>query len=127
MIFSGHVQFLRCSACGREYSCVTPTSVLPMLAIVVLGTLQWIGVLSVFAWHKAVVVLVAILSGILFPIGLLLLVGLWGQWRLTECPKCGSKLAVVGGGFYDGCVPGPAELVIYVAAVAVPYVIGKSV
>ena len=41
------------------------------------------------------------------------------------CVECGGKLEVTQSGFYDGLIPHPIELLIYVLAIAVPYVLEK--
>jgi hypothetical protein len=44
-----------------------------------------------------------------------------GKLRRGICSKCGAKLIHRGGGFYDGIVPNPWELLIYVLAVALAF------
>ena len=41
--------------------------------------------------------------------------------RSKRCPKCGGELKIVGGGFYDGIVPNPWELLVYLLTIALGY------
>jgi hypothetical protein len=41
--------------------------------------------------------------------------------RSKRCPKCGGELNIVGGGFYDGIIPDPWELLVYLLTIALGY------
>lgn len=43
--------------------------------------------------------------------------------RLKRCPKCKGELKIVGGGFYDGMVPNPWELLVYVLTIGLGYLV----
>ena len=123
MIFSGHVILYKCEACASEYSNVTPTSLLPMVAVVALATSPWARVLSRVMPYRRL----AVAGGVVAAIASLWLMYMWvealttGRLRRGICPKCGAKLERTGGGFYDGVAPNPWELLIYVLVVALAF------
>ncbi len=121
MFFSGHVGYYRCKECGAEFTNVTPSSILPMVCTVVLSATFWNALVYRYVPSKWVSV----------PAGVLLAVlSLYSTWLLLEylitgsmkrCLKCRGALEVTGGGFYDGLLPNPWELGIYLICVAVPF------
>ncbi len=123
MIFSGGVSFYKCETCTSEYSNITPTSLLPIAGVIALATGPWSRVLSPvipFKW-LAVVLGVAVSIASLWLIYSLIEALTTGKLRRGICPKCGAKLTRTGGGFYDGIVPNPWELFIYVLVIALAF------
>jgi hypothetical protein len=123
MIFSGHVNFYKCKACASEYSNVTPTSLLPIAAVVALATGPWARVLSrviPYRWLSVTVGVVAAI-GSLWLIHWLVEALTTRKLRRGICPKCGAMLERAGGGFYDGIVPNPWELLIYALVIALAF------
>ncbi len=123
MIFSGHVSYYKCQACASEFSNVTPSSLLPIAAVVAFATVGWSRVLSRVVPYRWLAVVLGVLVSIasLWLIYALIEALTTRKLRRGVCPKCGAKLAPAGGGFYDSIVPEPWELIIYALAVALAF------
>lgn len=120
MIFSSCVQFYRCQACASEYSSVTPTSLLPITAVIAFTTGPWARVASRVVPYRWLCVVLGVVAAIasLWLIYALVEALTTGKLRRRICPKCGAKLARTGGGFHHGIVPDLGELLIYILAIA---------
>ena len=123
MIFSGGVSLYKCEACASAYSNVTPTSLLPIAVVVTFATGPWTRVLSrIIAYRWLSVVLGIVVSFVtLWLIYSLVEVLTSGKLRRGICPNCGANLVRTGGGFYDGIVPNPWELLIYALTIALAF------
>lgn len=123
LIFSGHVTSYRCDGCAAEYAHVTPTSLLPIAAVVALVTGPWSRALSRVIHYRWLCVGFGFVAAIA-SLGLTykLLEALTTRaLRRAICPVCGAKLAHTGSGFYDGFAPNPRELLIYAFVIALAF------
>jgi hypothetical protein len=92
------------------------------------------GTVATFAsvlWGRLIAKLISI-AFVAYAAGLVVAVAsLWLFFELLEslttrklrkgiCPSCGGSLERVGGGFYDGIMPNPWELLIYILVIAIP-------
>lgn len=125
MIFSGHTKGFRCADCGYECGDTLPTSILPMLAVVGIGMSQWFKVFAMFEWNRLVTIGVALVLAVLFPYLVFQMFEIPSKILLRKCRKCGGQLEVTYSGFYDGCMPHPIELFIYVISIVTPYLIWR--
>ena len=123
MLFSGHSRHLRCGGCGWEYSDAKPTSIIPMLAVIGVATTQWSFVLTPVLGRTILRVPAAVLLTILSIVAVFAVVDLATRLYLSKCRSCGGELTAVGGGFYDGFVPHPIELLVYAWTVVLPIII----
>ncbi len=126
MFFSGSVKSYKCTGCDRKFSAVVPTSVIPMLTVVIMATTIWARNISQFFDLSPRA------SLFVFPIGLVLAIGSFiltfmllqeafsGWEKSRKCPDCGGDLEGVGGGFLDGGTPSLQELLLYAIVVGVP-------
>jgi hypothetical protein len=129
MLFSGGVRVYKCTKCASEYSDVTPTSLLPMAVVVGLTSAGWTGVFSNFVPN----------NGLTIPLGVILgIASLWFTYAIVDalttrklrkgiCPKCGAAMTRTAGGFYDGMIPNPWELLIYALTIALPFIVTAAV
>jgi hypothetical protein len=115
MIFSAGFDSFRCTQCKAECQNVIPTSILPMMAVCGFSGSYWARLLRHWLWDHWFFNIVG------FAVAFLTL---WLIYEIIErvtnhavrsghCPRCGSALERIGGGFYDGCAPNPWELMIY--------------
>ena len=125
MIFSGHTRGFKCARCGFECSDTSPTSLLPMLAVVGFGTSQWVRILVRLEWNPYATWIAGLVLAVLLPYFLYQLLELVSKLLLRGCAKCGGPLEPTYSGFYDGCLPHPAEVLIYVISVITPYLIWR--
>jgi len=126
MLFSGSVKSYKCSNCDRNFSVVTPTSVIPMLIVVFVAAAIWAGNISEFFDLSSRGLLIAFPIGVALAIGSFLLTFVLLQrafsgWEESgKCPGCGGALKGVGGGFLDGATPSRQEVLLYAIVVVVP-------
>ncbi len=125
MIFSGHSQGFKCADCGYECGSTVPTSILPMLAVVGIGAGQWGKLLARFGCNWFVTLVAGLVLGVLFPYAVFQMFEIPGRLMLKKCRKCGGRLETTYSGFYDGCMPHPIELLIYVVSIVTPYLIRR--
>ncbi len=125
MIFSGAVGYYRCEACASEYTNVTPTSLLPMGTVVAVTAAPWARVASRFITYRWLSFAIGLAAAILSLCLIYALVEALttSKVRRRVCPKCGAGLSKIGGGFYDGIVPNPWELLIYLLTVALGFAV----
>ncbi len=123
MLFSAGVDLYRCNDCDDEFENAVPTSIIPMAITCVLAGSQWAVILDrVFGKFWAFNILGFVTA----------FVTLWLIYECVErlannalrtghCPKCGSKLERIGGGFADGCIPNPRELLVYALTIVLGF------
>ncbi len=123
MLFSAGFTDYQCTACEERYSNISPTSIIPMGFTCAVAGAFWARVIrqtSFDHWSMNVVGFV------------IAFMTLWGIYSIVDrlttsnlrskrCPKCGGELRIVGGGFYDGVVPNPWELLVYLLTIALGY------
>ena len=126
MLFSRSAKSYNCLKCNRNFSEVTPTSVIPMLIVIITSTVIWAGNISEFFKLKSIWLLLALLLGFVLTIGIffltfLLLQNAFVPWaKRMKCPECGGDLESTGGGFIDGVNPGLQELLLYIIVTVLP-------
>ena len=129
MLFSGSVKSFKCLKCDRIYSEVTPTSVMPMLIVIIASTTLWAGNIAEFFKLRSIGLLLAFLFGFVLTIGtffltFVLLQNVFSPWiKRMKCPECGGNLEGTGGGFVDGVTPGLQELLLYIIVIILPLVV----
>ncbi|MCB0328515.1 MAG: hypothetical protein KDD70_02595 [Bdellovibrionales bacterium] len=122
MIFSGVVRSYRCPTCEKNYSSVLPTSVIPMLTVVVIAGCLWSSLIEKIVGMR----LVSILLGVGLAVASVAVIFVFlerftDRWLTTRtCPRCNVKLESVGGGFVDGTTPTKQELLMYLLILGLP-------
>jgi hypothetical protein len=116
MFFSGHVVNYKCPSCGAECSDVSPSSILPTVAVVTFASVWWTRTLS----HWVAIRWLSIMAAIAVSLASLWLI-FWLFDTLTTrklrkgiCGKCGARLERISSGWYDGLIPNAWELVTYI-------------
>ena len=127
MLFSGVSRGYRCKSCGQEYADFQPTSILPALLVISQGANLWMKILSTSNLNRGTVVAVGIGLGLIVPYLVFLVFELPSRLWLRKCRRCGGVLEKAYSGFRDGCLPHPIELLVYVTALAIPYIVWKIV
>jgi len=126
MLFSGSVKSYKCSGCDRTLSAVVPTSIIPMLIVVIMATTIWAGNISQFfdltsKTFLFVFPIGAVLAFASFFLAYVLLQRAFSGWEKSRtCPSCGGDLEGVGGGFLDGGTPSLQEILLYAIVIMVP-------
>ena len=120
MIFSAGFESYRCTTCKADVQDVIPTSIIPMLGVGGFAGAGWATALFRLTWthwtrHIAVFIIATLSLWLICEI----------VERITNralragrCPYCSGPLERTGGGFHDGCVPNPYELLVYVFTIA---------
>jgi hypothetical protein len=123
MIFSGGITFCQCEKCSAEYSSVTPTSLVPIASVVIWSGLPWARVVSRFVPYRWLAFVFGFIIALcsLWCIYVLVEMLTMGKVRRGICPKCDGKLAHRGNGFYDGIMPNPWEILIYVLTLVLAF------
>lgn len=96
-----------------------------MLTVIGIGTALWVPLLSALVTWRWLCVLLGIVVSVLTLLLVYLFFNYVGSMYLKQCRSCGGNLETVGRGWYDNAVPQPAELVIYMLALALPLAIAK--
>ena len=126
MLFSGSVKSYKCTKCDNNFSEVTPTSVIPMLIVIIIATSLWAENIAEFFKLKSIGLLLALVSGFLLAVAIFVLTFVLLQkafypWKKRlKCSECGGKLEGKSGGFIDGAAPGFQELLLYVIVIILP-------
>ena len=126
MLFSGSVKSYKCKKCHKIFSSITPTSVIPMLAVFIISSIAWAANISELFKLEALGLLLAFFIGLAlaflnFFLAFVLLEKFFSSWEKSKkCPQCGADLESTGGGFVDGAIPGLQELLLYVIVSGAP-------
>ena len=123
MIFSGRVTSYRCESCASEFSNVTPTSLLPIAAVIALATGPWSRVVSLVVPVRWLAIALGVVAssaslGIVYAVVESITTR---TLRRGVCPRCGASLTRTGAGFYDALVPNPWELLLYALVIALAF------
>ena len=121
MLFSGQVTNYQCSACGREFWKVSPTSLIPTaITCIVAGELWTYALLRTMIDHWSMH-LVGFMIALMTFVGIYTFKEGWttSKLRSKECPRCHAELKVIGGGFYDGLIPATGELMSYLVTLGI--------
>jgi len=115
MLFSGSVRAYRCLQCNRHFCETIPTSLIPIILLIIVTASLWAFVLEQILGSR----LLALLLCYPIAIVLMMLVYMALSWLLNPnlnkqiCPRCGGQLKGVGGGFSDGHLPERTEWLTY--------------
>lgn len=123
MFFSGIVQHYRCAQCEKDYHNELTTSIVPMGVVVIWATVIWSRTFQNLVGYR----IVGAALGLLISIATL-----WALFELVEqvsarhirkekCPRCGGKLQFKGNGFFDGMIPSPWEIAVYILTITIAY------
>jgi hypothetical protein len=128
MIFSGQVTQYKCPACGAAYSNVTPTSLIPMMAVIGVTVTRWTVVAGRFVSALWLSVVIGIASAVLclFAVYWLVVEVTTRKLRRGFCLNCGARTEFQGHACYDGIVPNLWELFIYCLSIAVAFAAAHS-
>jgi len=101
---------------------VMSTPVIPMLVVVMLTMVSWAQVINQFISNRGLVFVIALIAATGSLVGLFALQqNSNSRWQRNKiCSRCGGQSKAVGGGNFDGAMPGPCELSIYAITVVVP-------
>ena len=121
MLFSGQVTNYQCSACGREFCNVSPTSLIPTtITCIAAGRLWTYALLRTMIDHWSMH-LVGFLIALMTFLGIYIFTEGWttSNLRLKQCLFCTGKLKSIGGGFYDAMTPAKGELMLYLVTLGI--------
>jgi hypothetical protein len=122
MLFSGVAQCYECPNCGEKFSTRIPTSIVPLLIIVITAGMFWDSIVL------AVIEIPVLALGVGLALGIgsyflsfeILQMAMTNWARTKKCPICGGKLKGVAGGFVDGGIPSLQEVLAYAIVIGLP-------
>ena len=123
MIFSGQSKILKCVDCKKEYVHTTPTSILPLLFTIVISSIIYNEVINNYIETLLYSTVTSVISAIITYLAVFVSFEYVRSKHVQKCRKCGGKLEVSGGGFYDSGTPQLFEVIIYLITILIPILI----
>lgn len=122
MLFSGIAQSYRCSTCEKVYSNTIPTSIIPLLIILLAVFALWAEFFDhLLGGNWMIWLLAPFVSVFSFAFAYTALQHFTAPWLKSQaCPGCKTKLEAVGGGFVDGVSLAKHELILYLFILGPP-------
>ena len=100
-----------------------PTSILPNLTVMACGSFLWVKFFGQCDLSAVVGLVLGVVLGVACPLAFLFLLAVLSMFMHRSCAKCGGALEHCGGGFYDGCMPHPMEIVVYILSLLLPFLL----